>query len=114
MKAHVDCNPQLGESLLFEPKHSTFHDIGLNVQESLLTVNDDGMTLVPLENFQGVPVRLEEGVQLNVAKQYLCSREIELKSAEESQCAIVKSLANTPERCQRLIPLLNLPDRWLS
>ena len=45
--------------------------MGLNVQESLLTVNDDGMTLVFLENFQGVPVRLEEGVQLSVAKQYL-------------------------------------------
>ena len=51
IKARIDCDPSQGDHLLFEPRHSTLEGL-----ESLLTVHSDGMVLIPVENFQGIPV----------------------------------------------------------
>lgn len=70
VKAHVDCNISKGNQLLFEPRHSTLEGLGLNTQESLLTIHSDGMALIAIETFQGIPVILEKGAQLETAKCY--------------------------------------------
>ena len=57
------------ELLLFEPKHESLEPLGLSTRESIVTVHPNGMVLITLQNFQGVPVRLEKGVELGVARQ---------------------------------------------
>lgn len=67
---------------------------------------------------QGVSVRLEEGTQLGVVQQCDLIQESEPGGIESDQptsmCAYVKTLTNTPERYQRLMKALDLPDDKLS
>ena len=69
VKGQVDGDSSDLEHLLFEPKHESLEPLGLSTQESIVTVHPDGMVLIPLQNFQGVPVRPEKGVELGVARQ---------------------------------------------
>ncbi len=50
------------EEVLFEPCHSTFNDLGVDVQEALLSVGSDGSVTVPVSNFQGMSVKLEDNI----------------------------------------------------
>ena len=61
LKAHVDGESPRSESLLFEPPHEALEPLGLGTQESLVTIHSDGMVLIPVQNFQGIPARLEKG-----------------------------------------------------
>ena len=95
---------------LFEPKHSTLKNLGLNTQESLLTVYSDGMVLIPIENFQGVPVTLEKGAQLGVAKSY----ELEVVVMDENVLnkgnftAVTATPCNCSEHYEQLSKALSL------
>ena len=87
----------------------------------------DGRALIPIQNFQGISIRLDKGVQIGVASP--CETELELDCCERvdepepkaersetvdgslgSMCASIKALANTPEHYAKLMSLLSLPD----
>ena len=120
VKARVDGDPHEVEHLLFEPKHEFLESLGVCTQESVVTVHPDGMVLIPMQNFQGVPVRLEGGVQLGVVRQ--CDLHVpdqviidvpETVDSElppvDSRCASVIALVNNPDRLQQLLEALDLP-----
>lgn len=113
VKAHIDCSLSQGDHLLFEPRHSTLESLGLNTQESLLTLHSDGMVLIPVENFQGVSVVLEKGAQLGVAKRY----EPDVVAAREStliegECATVTaSPDHNTERYEQLSKAFKSPGK---
>ena len=107
------------EQVLFEPRHEALEPLGLNAQESLVTVSD-GIALIPLKNYQGVSVKLDEGTPLGMVQQcepvcQVLTEPRERPSLSGSQsgglCAHVKALPNTPERYQRLLEALELPDQ---
>ena len=106
-----------GSHLLFQPEHKI-------LTESLITVEPDGKALFPIQNFQGILIKLDEGVQLGVASLCDLSREDEpVREPEPTQgngmqsssvCACVQALSNSPERYQRLLNVLDLPDKLNS
>ena len=112
VKAHVDCNPSQGDHLLFEPRHSTLESLGLNTQESLLTVHSDGMVLIPIENFQGIPVILEKGAQLGVAKRYEPDVVVINENVlNEGNCTAVTATPDNSRKCyEQLLKALSLPE----
>ena len=81
-------------------------DLGVWTQESLITVQPDGRAFIPLQNFQGTSIKLDQGVHLGVAS--LCDiprqdepvKETEPKQGNgaplRSTCASVKALINPP------------------
>ena len=87
-------------------------ELGVWTQESLIAVQPSGKALIPLQNFQGISVKLEGGAKLGVAS--LCdlprpeepefnpepTRGIETQS--NGTCACVQALPNTPERYDTL------------
>ena len=103
-EVQIESESCLGDQLLFQPEHQRLGELGIWAQESLTTVQTSGKALI---QFQGMSVKLTEGVQLGVAS--LCH----LPSPEEpefnpepmlgmemqcnSTCACVKALPNTPE-----------------
>ena len=54
--------------MLFEPACDIIKSHGLFSQESLITLNVDGMALIPIDNYQGLPVKLKKGMQLGVVR----------------------------------------------
>ena len=54
VKFCVDCDPSESNHLLFEPRHSTSEGLGLNTQETLLSVHSDIMVLTSVEYFQDI------------------------------------------------------------
>ena len=118
VRGQVEGNPNKVEHLLFEPKHETLEPLGLCTQESIVTVHPDGSVLIPLQNFQGVPVWLEEGSELGVARACDLPDQVSLDISQtvdselphdHSRCASVKALVNSPERLQRLLKVLDMP-----
>ena len=118
VRGQVEGNPSKMEHLLFEPKHETLEPLGLCTQESLVTVHPDGSVLIPLQNFQGMPVWLEEGSELGVARACDLPDQVSFDMSQtvdselphdHSRCASVKALVNSPERLQRLLKVLDMP-----
>ena len=76
-------------------------------QESLISVQPDGTALIPMQNFQGMPIRLGEGVRLGVVSQCELPDEPKPEPCEgmrvplSGTCACIKALSNTPKRESR-------------
>ena len=116
----VDSDGFCGRELLFQPKHQVLDNLGVWTQEFLIIVQPDGKAYIPVQNFQGLTIKLNEGVQLGVAS--LCDiprqdepvTETEPKQGKSvppgSTCASVKALINSPERYERLQNMLDFPD----
>ena len=68
VQGQVEGNLCKMEHLVFEPRRESLKPLGLFTQESLIDVHADGSVLIPLQNFQGMPVRLEKGIKLGVAR----------------------------------------------
>ena len=54
--------------LLFEPRKDDLASLGLNCEESLVAVDNEGCGLVPVENCEGSSVNLEEGYDMGAVK----------------------------------------------
>ena len=81
-------------------------------------MHSDGSVLIPLQNFQGVPVRLEKGAELGVARQCNLPDQVNIDvfqtvdselPHDHSRCATVKALVNSPEHLEKLLKALDLP-----
>ena len=120
VKCRVDSNPCEVKCCLFEPAHDVVELHGLCSHESLITLNIDGMALIPVENYQGLPVKLKKGIQLGVVRPCDLPDSVKIDAPEkvepfdDSRCAAVKALPNTPERFQQLLQSLELPVDKLS
>ena len=70
------------------------------------------MVLIPVENFQGIPVTLEKGVQLGTAKRYKPDVVVlNENTVIEGGCATVAATpANSSERHEQLQKALSLPE----
>ena len=122
VEVQVENDGGMGDQFLFQPEHQRLSELGVWTQESLIAVQPGGKALLPIQNFQGISVKLAEGEQLGVAS--LCdlprSEEPELKpeptlgfvppGQRDSTCACVNVLPNTPERYATLTKMLDLPD----
>ena len=104
-----------GSEFLFQPESKTSQELGVWTQESLISVQANGRALIPVHNFQGIPIRLEEGVQLGIASQceLSVSDEPEPKvkpvkgaclSVSETR-ACVEVVSNVTERYDRLMSM---------
>ena len=122
VEVQVDSETRAEEQLLFEPEHQRLSELGIWAQESLITVQPSGKALIPIQNFQGISVKLEEGEQLGVAtpcdlpgpEEPVLDPEPTLGLPTRTQCtstcASVNALSNTPERYATLMKVLDLPD----
>ena len=63
----VDTEQYQGSDLLFEPEHKVLETLGVSAIESLISVDSSGITLIPLQNYQGVCVKLDKGTELGWA-----------------------------------------------
>ena len=66
VKAQTDAEFERECDMLFEPKHGTLDPLELSTQEALVSVHADGSVFIPIQNFQCIPVKLEEGLELGV------------------------------------------------
>ena len=57
--AQVDAEQCKGQELLFEPARDELESLGVSALESLISVDSDGLAVVPIQNFQGVCVQLD-------------------------------------------------------
>ena len=119
-KGQADGNTSEVKCCLFEPACDVIESHGLCSHESLITLNIDGMALIPVENYQGLPVKLKKGMQLGVVRSCDLPETVKVDTPEknehldDSRCAAVKALSNTPERFQQLLQSLELPVDKLS
>lgn len=81
-------------------------------------MHSDGSVLIPLHNFQGMPVRLEKGVELGVARQCDLPDQVNVDvpqtvdselPQEHSRCATVKALVNSSGRLEKPLKVIDLP-----
>ena len=91
-----ECSGESKPPILFEPDSDTLESRGLSTQESLVTVDDDGCTWVPVQNCEGVCAHLEKGMEVGTARyvktvvESVCDSEGGVKSGEV--CGVVGSL----------------------
>ena len=116
VKAQVSTALPEGKGFMFEPKFESIDKLGLSVQGCLLTVASDKTIPIPIENFQGVPVTLEEGSELGTVTLYVPddNHSSHVSASSESQCAHVTALENTPARLHKLIEALGLVESKLD
>lgn len=77
---------ELEGDVMFEPEYSELMKLGLCSQDSVLIVKPDGTVMVPVQNYQGTAVSLEQGCRLG----RLSSYSSELKPEGEAQSCHVK------------------------
>ena len=54
--------------MLFEPESKSLESLRVSELESLVCVDQDGQMLIPIHNYQGVCVKLSEGMQLGAVR----------------------------------------------
>ena len=62
-------------TVLFEAKQEAFEPLGVTVRDSLLSVLEGSIVIIPVENYLGVSVRLGQGVELGTVES-VCERNI--------------------------------------
>lgn len=105
------------KDLLFEPDQKVFESFGVSALESLITTNEDGEILIPVENYQGLTVRLEIDTPLGTVRPAESSIANEVSATDSlptSMTSLVKVIEHTPERMNQLMSQLNLSAGNLS
>ena len=117
VEACVEGDTVCGKEVLFQPEHRTLQELGVWTQESLIRVQANGKALIPVQNFQGVPIKLNEGVQLGLASQ--CELPVADKPEPKSggtglsaggMCACVEAVNDGSGRYEKLMSMLELTD----
>ena len=111
-RAQIDAKSCRGQDLLFEPAHNELEPPGISATESLISVNSEGVAIVPVQNFQGVCVHLDSGTRLGtVRKCDLLDVEVNpsgVIKCDEVACAHVKAFSDESRRHNKLLEELNL------
>ena len=119
----IDSDSFHGSELLFQPEYKVLDDLGVWTQESLITVQSNGRAFIPLQNIQGMSVKLDKGVQLGVAS--LCdfhgqdkpgrlTERVQGKGVPHSTYASIKALVHSPECYERVRSVLDFLDQLNS
>jgi len=130
------CGGDSGPPVLFEPESEVLTSTGLVLPESLVTVDDTGCTLVPVQNCEGVCVHLEEEMKIGTVRHVGKVKDVvdfvdgvsacglsaigddvvlsEDQFREREQCGSVGVVVQTPGRMERLIEELTLSLDKLS
>ena len=104
----IDCDVK---HTLDEPNREALSLLGLELSESLVTVYENKV-LLPIENPQGIPVRLYECFELGTVKLVdLSATKGERSTVESCQTS---SKAPTVERAKKLLNVLSLPGDKLA
>ena len=117
LKAKVMCS---AKDLLFEPDHEILAPLGVNAAESLITTCGNGEVWIPIENHQGVTVRLEAGTPLGTVRPADINYSATTSETSTTEClptssnSPVKTIRQTPERIKQLMSQLNLSLESLS
>ena len=115
LKAKIDGKLPSADVMVFEPAFKDLETNGLSSPEALLTPDSEGSLLIPMQNFRHSPIELDQGVELGIVEQVdpqlLSTSEPNLDSP--SMCAKVMTRSQ-PERWDKLMPLLDLPQHCLS
>ena len=117
----IDCDVKHNmldkKDVLFEPNREALSLLGLELSESLVTVYENKV-LLPIENPQGIPVRLDECFELGTVKLVDLSatkgEQSTVESCQTSSNGHVKVLTPTVERAKKLLNVLSLPSDKLS
>ena len=99
---------QLNKELVFEPNWEALKTVDLFAMEMLISREGDEV-LVPIDNFQAMPVHLEKGIVLGSLQLIERSPEYPQQALATSTAAPVVSIAPTPERNKQLFSILKLP-----
>lgn len=59
-KVQIDTEQYRGSDQLFEPEHRVLETLGVSAIESLISVDSNGIALIPLKNYQAVRVKLDK------------------------------------------------------
>ena len=118
-RAQIGTESCRGQELLFEPAHDELEPLGVSAIESLISVNSDGVAVIPVQNFQGVCAHLDSGTRIGtVRKCDLSDIEVtpsKIAGCPEVACAHVKAFSGSePRRHEKLLEELNLPKCKLN
>lgn len=102
-------------TVLFEPCHEILEPLGLNVMESLVSMEDNEIVL-PVENHQGNTVYVSTGVQLGTVRNtdVDATELVEVSEGPVACNASVQAKITSCERAEKLPQLLCLPLVKLS
>ena len=117
VRAHIDTKQCRGGDTLFEPEHKMLEPLGVSAHESLVSVDQNGLTLIPVHNYQGVCVRLDEGIKLGAVRRCNVPEQVEIEQAIANNvsavtCAQVGVVCE--ERYHELLKDLDLPESKLK
>lgn len=115
VRTQIDTEHYKGQELLFEPAHDRLEPLGVSALESLISVDSEGLAVIPIQNFQGVCVKLDPGMQIGAVRCPLpdivevdVEPNREVHECTEANCAHVKAFDDS-QRCHKLLKALNLP-----
>ena len=88
----------------------------MSALEALISVDPNGVTWIPIQNYQQVCVKLDQGTQLGAVKWCTLPDQVEteLTAASGVMCAHVRVEDEDPERYHRLLEALALPESKLK
>ena len=124
VQARVDMVQSGGECLLFGPEHQSLDSLGVSALESLISVDDKGIALVPIQNCQGSYIRLKKGTCLGMIRPIrLWTPEVLQPEGTDSgipgtepssTCSQVTGYEDKDQRALKLLEALGLPEGKLS
>ena len=119
VRAQIDKGNCKGQELLFEPAHDKLEPLGVSALESLISVDSEGLAVIPIHNFQGVCVKLDPGMEIGAVRRCALPDVVKVDvepvhEGNEADCAHVKALRDDSQRCSKLIKALNLPASKLN
>ena len=119
VKALIGTEQYRGVELLFEPEHKTLEPRGVSAEESLVSVDQNGLTLIPIKNFLGICVRLDEGTKLDAVRRCGMRERVEPEQAAVSSMstatfAQVEVEGDDSQRYHQPLKALDLPESKIS
>ena len=68
--------------MLFEAAHDKLEPLGVTALESLVSVDSEGLAIIPIPNYQGVCVQLDPGMEIGAVRR--CEVEMDAELVSES------------------------------
>ena len=115
-KVKIDMTGLEDACLLFEPDHKALGDSGVSAFESLISVDSNGYAVVPIHNYQGNCVTLNEGSPLGLVRRCETSGCSQLPvrdvpDYEHGSGALVGAVSEDIDRFEKLVEVLGISSQ---
>lgn len=101
------------DNLLFEPEPEALVLLGLNACESVVAASEDNEVLLTVQNYQGITVHLESGLNLGSVRATTVINMDSQHDSVASTTASVKAISCTHERVKQLLTQVSVSSNQL-